>query len=166
MSHTNPSGPRKRGKYGSSSSILQARPVFSMAGSHKRRAPRESSAGRSSLKRSRKKSPRRDERRNEKGIMLRRLVKTAAASALHWTGAARRLAGNSPLVLSYHRVVDDFSEHAQHSIPAMLTSTKMLERQLDWIGRRYQFVSLDELAAALQAHKQSPRPIVAVTFDD
>jgi peptidoglycan/xylan/chitin deacetylase (PgdA/CDA1 family) len=95
-----------------------------------------------------------------------RLVKTAAASALHWIGAGRRLAGNRPLVLSYHRVVDDFSEQARHSIPAMLISTKMLERQLDWIGRRYQFVSLDELAAALQAQKQSSRPIAAVTFDD
>ena len=98
--------------------------------------------------------------------MLRRLVKTAAASALHWTGVPRRVAGNTPLVLSYHRVVDDFSQHARHSIPAMLISTKMLERQLDWIGRRYQFVSLDELAAALQAQRQSTRPIAAVTFDD
>ena len=98
--------------------------------------------------------------------MLRRLVKTAAASALHWTGAARRFAKDAPLVLSYHRVVEDFPEHARYSMPPMLVSTKMLERQLDWIGRRYQFVTLDELAAALQTEKKFSRPIATVTFDD
>jgi peptidoglycan/xylan/chitin deacetylase (PgdA/CDA1 family) len=99
--------------------------------------------------------------------MLRRLVKMAAAAALHWSGAARRVADNAPLVLSYHRVVDDFPAHERHSMPPMLISTKMLERQLDWIGRHYQFVTLDELASAVQTEKRfSRRPVAAVTFDD
>jgi len=98
--------------------------------------------------------------------MLRPLVKTLAASALHRSGAARRHAKDTPLVLSYHRVVDNLSEDARHSMMPMLTSTKMLERQLDWIGRRYQFVSLDEIAAALQGEKNFSRPVAAVTFDD
>src|ERR1051325_10675392 len=98
--------------------------------------------------------------------MLRHLAKIAAASALHWTGAARQLGKDVPLVLSYHRVVDDYPEPARHSMPPMLISTKMLERQLDWIGQRYLFVTLDELASALQAGKKFSRPIAAVTFDD
>src|ERR1041384_4256443 len=81
--------------------------------------------------------------------MLRNLVKTSAASALHWSGVTRWMGNDAPLVLSYHRVVEEFAEHSQNSIPPMLISTRMLERQLDWVGSRYSFVSLDELAAAM-----------------
>jgi peptidoglycan/xylan/chitin deacetylase (PgdA/CDA1 family) len=103
--------------------------------------------------------------------MLRRLVKTGIARALHWTGTARAIGmidglRDSPLVLGYHRVVDDFSASARTSMPAMLTSCRMFERQLDWIGRRYRFVSLDEIAASLQQQQTFSKPVAAVTFDD
>jgi peptidoglycan/xylan/chitin deacetylase (PgdA/CDA1 family) len=98
--------------------------------------------------------------------MLRNLVKTSAASALHWSGITRWMGNDAPLVLSYHRVVEEFADHSQNSIPPMLISTRMLERQLDWIGSRYSFVSLDELAAAMEGGKKNPRRLAAVTFDD
>ena len=82
--------------------------------------------------------------------MLRLRVKTAGASLLHRTGADQLvglLAGSrrAPLVLGYHRVVEDFEASSRTSVPAMLVSRRMLERHLDWIGRRFRFVSLDEL---------------------
>jgi diguanylate cyclase (GGDEF)-like protein/excisionase family DNA binding protein len=40
-----------------------------------------------------------------------------------------------PLVLGYHRVVDDFARNAARTMPAMLISARMLERQLDWVAR-------------------------------
>jgi peptidoglycan/xylan/chitin deacetylase (PgdA/CDA1 family) len=42
----------------------------------------------------------------------------------------------------------------------------MLERQLDWIGRRFRFVSLDELGALVESGNKLPERIAAVTFDD
>jgi peptidoglycan/xylan/chitin deacetylase (PgdA/CDA1 family) len=49
----------------------------------------------------------------------------------------------------------------------MLVSTRTLERQLDWIGRRYRFVPLDELArTAANGVPTHGKPIAAVTFDD
>ncbi|WP_420799898.1 polysaccharide deacetylase family protein [Nitrospira moscoviensis] len=42
----------------------------------------------------------------------------------------------------------------------------MLERQLDWIGRRYRFVTLDELGAQLERGAPWAQPAAAVTFDD
>jgi peptidoglycan/xylan/chitin deacetylase (PgdA/CDA1 family) len=48
----------------------------------------------------------------------------------------------------------------------MLITTQMLERQLDWVGARYTFVSLDELAGAMENGRKTPRRIAAVTFDD
>ena len=102
---------------------------------------------------------------------VRGLVKTAVAHALSWSGADALIGsladtGSSPVVIGYHRVVDDFDAAARVAIPAMLTSRRMLEAQLDWIGRRYRFVSLDELGRAIETGRTSSEPLAAVTFDD
>lgn len=70
-----------------------------------------------------------------------------------------------PLLVGYHRVVEDFAESARRSIPAMLTSSRMLEEHLDWIGRRYRFVDLDELGGYLERGEDASR-LAAITFDD
>jgi peptidoglycan/xylan/chitin deacetylase (PgdA/CDA1 family) len=103
--------------------------------------------------------------------MLRNLVKTGVARTLGWTGIDRLLGaiwrGNdSPLVLGYHRVVEDFAAYAPHTIPSMLISRSLLERQLDWVGQRYHFVSLDDLGASMLGQKRFSKPIAALTFDD
>ena len=69
-------------------------------------------------------------------------------------------------MIGYHRVVEDFASSAETSIPSMLVSRQMLERHLDWIGRRFRFVSLDELGARLDASDSRDDPIAAITFDD
>lgn len=103
--------------------------------------------------------------------MLRRLAKTGAACALYWTGADRfigALRGSRymPLIIGYHGVVEDFAASAAGYMPSMLISREMLERQLDWLGRRYRFVSLDELGAQLESGMPFEKPVVAITFDD
>lgn len=109
---------------------------------------------------------------------LRRLVKTGLAVGAHWSRldrviAARRGLDRAPLVLGYHRVVRDFERSARDSMPSMLVSTTMLERHLNWVGDRYRFVSLDELAERLadggrrgRAVSHGDKPLAAVTFDD
>jgi peptidoglycan/xylan/chitin deacetylase (PgdA/CDA1 family) len=101
--------------------------------------------------------------------MLRRLAKTAVASACHWTRAdalLRRASGTSrePLVLAFHRVVEDIEAHPT-SIPAMLIRTGTLERQLDWLGKHYRILSLDELGARI-AEGGTREALAALTFDD
>ncbi len=103
--------------------------------------------------------------------MLRALIKMGIAWMLRSTGTDRAIGAmvgskDVPLVVGYHRVVDKFARKAESSIPAMLISLKMLERHLDWIGRRFRFVSLDELGPRLEAGKKFARPVAAVTFDD
>jgi peptidoglycan/xylan/chitin deacetylase (PgdA/CDA1 family) len=104
-------------------------------------------------------------------MTLRRLVKTAIAVASH-RSAATRLAGptpgsgRGPVVVGYHRVVEDFAAEAPHTVPAMLISVGMLERHLDWLGRRFRLISLDELASHLETGEPFDRPVAAVTFDD
>jgi peptidoglycan/xylan/chitin deacetylase (PgdA/CDA1 family) len=101
---------------------------------------------------------------------LRGLVKTVAAEAACRTGADRLLAAmaapaGEPLVLGYHQVVED-GARAEGCIPAMLVRARTLERQLEAVGRRCRFVSLDELGERLESGAPPDRPLAAVTFDD
>jgi peptidoglycan/xylan/chitin deacetylase (PgdA/CDA1 family) len=103
--------------------------------------------------------------------MMRSWIKTGAASIMTHTGldkVAGALSGarGVPLVINYHRVVEDFAYSAKTSIPSMLVSCGMLERHLDWIGRRFRFVSLDELGARLEGGDGREDPVAAITFDD
>lgn len=103
--------------------------------------------------------------------MLRGLIKGGLASAVHWSGtgsllALRQGAKQAPLVIGYHRVVEDFRASAARTIPPMLISVRTFERQLDWIGRRFEFVGLDDLADAMEGRKRFKKPPAAITFDD
>jgi peptidoglycan/xylan/chitin deacetylase (PgdA/CDA1 family) len=73
---------------------------------------------------------------------------------------------NLPLVVGYHRVVDDACARRGSSIAPMLVSRHMFERQLDWIGRRFRFTTLDELGARLESGEPLPTRMAAITFDD
>jgi len=71
-----------------------------------------------------------------------------------------------PVIVGYHRVVEDFVSSSQTAIPSLLITPQMLERQLDWIGRRHRFIDVDELAQRLESGEDSGKPVAAVTFDD
>jgi len=98
-------------------------------------------------------------------------LKTALAetiSCAHDHGLAAVLARGlkRPLVLGYHRVVNDFASVARTEMPSMLTSTAMFERHLDCIGRHFRFVSLDEIGERVLSGEPLEEPVAAVTFDD
>lgn len=103
--------------------------------------------------------------------MLQRLAKTGVAGLMRWTGADRLIGAlngppHAPLIIGYHSVVEDFAGGAEGYMPSMLISRRMLERQLDWLGRRYRFISLDDLGTRLESGLPFERPVAAVTFDD
>ena len=102
---------------------------------------------------------------------LRTWFKASLANTLCYSGAEKFIAGGlggtrPPLVVGYHRVVEDFRASSEEAIPAMLIDTGMLERHLDWLARRFEFTSLDELGASMRAGVRPNRPLAAVTFDD
>ena len=103
--------------------------------------------------------------------MIRNLLKAGTARVLTGTRMDRVLesltgSGPIPLILGYHHVVENYSESVRTSMPSLLISQRMLERHLDWVGQRYQFVHLDDLGTRLESGEQIPRPLAAVTFDD
>ncbi|MGH8369995.1 MAG: polysaccharide deacetylase family protein [Gammaproteobacteria bacterium] len=74
--------------------------------------------------------------------------------------------GMTPLILGYHRVVENYQVCAVNSIAPMLISTRTLEQHLDWIGRHYRFASLDDIADDRQTGGSDSKPMAALTFDD
>lgn len=111
------------------------------------------------------------------GNKMRRLAKTGIAVGAHWskldlTIGSRRGLNEAPLVLGYHRVVENFEQSARNTMASMLISTRSLEQQLDWIGKRYRFVSMDEIAEHAMgslnggSQRSNGKPLATITFDD
>ena len=71
-----------------------------------------------------------------------------------------------PLILGYHRVVEDFAAASQTELPSMLLSRAMFERHIESIGRRFRFVSLDEIGQHVTSGRPFSGPVAALTFDD
>lgn len=69
------------------------------------------------------------------------------------------------MILGYHRVVENFQQYAAHNMAPMLISVRTLEAHLDWLGRTYEFVSLQDLSGVMSDGRRR-KPSVAITFDD
>jgi len=107
--------------------------------------------------------------------MLRSIVKGSVATALHSLGAEKVLGArvtrqNLPLIICYHRVVESFEESARQSIPSLLVGADTFGLHLDWIGRHYDYATLDEVLVEFKRvranGKARRRPLAAITFDD
>jgi peptidoglycan/xylan/chitin deacetylase (PgdA/CDA1 family) len=98
-------------------------------------------------------------------------VKAALASTIsrvqdYGFAAALGRGRHRPLVLGYHRVVDDFAGVASTEMASMLTSAAMFERHLDCIGRHFRFVTLDDIGAHILSGEPFDQPVATITFDD
>lgn len=98
-------------------------------------------------------------------------VKTALASTIsrvhdHGLASVVGRGADRPLVLGYHRVVEDFESVASTEMPSMLTSRAMFEHHLDYIGRHFRFVSVEEIGRHIASGEPFTEPVAAVTFDD
>jgi peptidoglycan/xylan/chitin deacetylase (PgdA/CDA1 family) len=106
--------------------------------------------------------------RSSVALWRSRFKKGAASVIVRLAPAKRRLrsGGYKPLVLGYHRVVEDFDAASKTDMPSMLVSTAMFERHLDQIGRRFRFVGIDEIGEKIRNGVPFQEPVAAVTFDD
>lgn len=101
--------------------------------------------------------------------MLRSIAKDAAARVASWTRldavARQSVHRATPYVVGYHRVVEQLDAHQDLALPAMEVSADMLEKHLDWLGRHFDIVSVEDLPARMNQRVRS-KPVAAVTFDD
>lgn len=108
-------------------------------------------------------------------LLLRRGAKSALANVLHYSGVRRAIAavrryrsgGHRVLILSYHRVVDDFTGALQCSIPGLLISKETFRRQLiDLRDSGYELASLGDALEVLAGRRTTKRDLCVITFDD
>jgi peptidoglycan/xylan/chitin deacetylase (PgdA/CDA1 family) len=97
--------------------------------------------------------------------ILRSVGKTCLAAAYSATHSPSS-SPLAPFIICYHRVVENFDQSAKIAIPSMLISTEMLGRHIDWLAKRFSFVSLDDLERCMESRRQFSRPVAAITFDD
>jgi peptidoglycan/xylan/chitin deacetylase (PgdA/CDA1 family) len=71
-----------------------------------------------------------------------------------------------PLILGYHRVVEDFADASRTEMSSMLISRAMFEQHIDWLGRSFRFVGLDEIGDHILSGRPFSEPVAAITFDD
>ncbi|MGQ0505142.1 MAG: polysaccharide deacetylase family protein [Myxococcaceae bacterium] len=106
---------------------------------------------------------------------LRRTMKAVAANALHYTGLRKAMkefsrhqaGGRRILIVSYHRVVDDFTGELQRSIPGLLISKETFRKHLESANHAgYEFASMTDALAVMSGRKVAKKDLCVVTFDD
>jgi peptidoglycan/xylan/chitin deacetylase (PgdA/CDA1 family) len=109
------------------------------------------------------------------GRLVRRAVKVAAAGVLHYSGLRKAMAvyrrsqsgGRRILIVSYHRVVGDFTGELQRSIPGLLISQETFRRHLEEAALSgYEFASIGDAVDVMAGRKVAKRDLCVVTFDD
>lgn len=109
------------------------------------------------------------------GRLVRRAVKVATAGLLHYSGLRKAVAmyrrgqsgGQRILIVSYHRVVGDFTGELQRSIPGLLISQETFRRHLEEAANAgYEFASIGDAVDAMSGRRKAKRDLCVVTFDD
>ncbi|HTU66404.1 MAG TPA: polysaccharide deacetylase family protein, partial [Steroidobacteraceae bacterium] len=92
----------------------------------------------------------------------RRMIMGALANGLAVDVARKRLSNDHAVVLMYHEVVEDSADIESW------TAIKVgdLKRQLDYLDRHYDIVSMDDALARQRKPGGARRPAAVVTFDD
>lgn len=107
--------------------------------------------------------------------VLRRAVKAAAAGVLHYSGMRRAMAayrrvqsgGRRILIVSYHRVVSDFTGELQRSIPGLLISQETFRRHIEEASAAgFDLVSLGDAVDVLAGRRVAKKDLCVITFDD
>jgi peptidoglycan/xylan/chitin deacetylase (PgdA/CDA1 family) len=109
------------------------------------------------------------------GKVVRRAVKAAAAGVIHYSGLRKAMAayrrsqsgGRRILIVSYHRVVSDFTGELQRSIPGLLISQETFRRHLEEAALAgYEFASIGDAVDVMAGRRVARHDLCVVTFDD
>lgn len=106
--------------------------------------------------------------------LIKGLIKTLIAGILYYSGflmvysaIRRKLFPHENLtILLYHRVLDDADEGKAYNQPGMCVTKSAFEKQMVYLSRKYNVLSIRQLADIVESGRPLPRKSVAVTFDD
>jgi peptidoglycan/xylan/chitin deacetylase (PgdA/CDA1 family) len=104
---------------------------------------------------------------------LKKVAKYAFAVILYYSGilavaefCKRVIRGRtSPLILMYHRVLND-SDETGHLQPGLYVTKGVFDRQIAFMADKYSMISITEYLELLQGNCSMPPKAAIVTFDD
>ncbi|MFZ5979896.1 MAG: polysaccharide deacetylase family protein [Candidatus Zixiibacteriota bacterium] len=101
------------------------------------------------------------------------ILKHSIVSTAYYTGflpllkaALRTAPPERPLMLMYHRVLENIERDNKYTQNGIAVSRDTFEKQMAYLAKYYRPVSLDDFVAGLTAGKILPKKAVVITFDD
>ncbi|MEW6608824.1 MAG: polysaccharide deacetylase family protein [bacterium] len=97
------------------------------------------------------------------------MIKSLIKSILYYSGITQLLhhfiASKTRLavILRYHSVAD---EDFVYATPKITVSTGDFEKQIKYLSKKYNIISLEDIAVHIKEGKELPRNSLAITFDD
>jgi len=79
---------------------------------------------------------------------------------------ASHLAKRKIVVLYYHSIQDDPGRCAKIFVPGIVHSSRLFQQQMEFVAKRFDPVTMDDVVRFLRGEAELPSRPVAVTFDD
>lgn len=105
---------------------------------------------------------------------IKKIIKLSLAAVVYYSGLLalfaffkRMFFSHGDLaILMYHRVLDHADEEERYSQPGMIVSQQVFDKQISFLAKDYNLLSLENLMELLQKKKPIPKSAVVITFDD
>jgi peptidoglycan/xylan/chitin deacetylase (PgdA/CDA1 family) len=102
-------------------------------------------------------------------MSIRETAKNVARKIFATSGVLRfahKLAAPAAVILRYHSIQDRPEQYANTIGCDSIHATSFFERHMEMIARRFNAVTMDDVALFLKGAKSLPQRAVAITFDD
>jgi len=106
--------------------------------------------------------------------LFKRTVKFILAICFYYSGSLVLLSvfkriqadKNNFTILMYHRILDEEDIERDHIQAGIIVSRKVFEKQMAYISKKYNLLSLKELTEILKKNQSPPSKSIVITFDD
>jgi len=107
-------------------------------------------------------------------ILIRRIIKFCLAVIVYYSGLLtissyikRKYKSQiNPVILMYHCVLKDNDWQKQYLQPSLVVSQRTFDKQMAFLSKHYNVISLKELVKILQNKQPLPSKCAVITFDD
>ena len=101
---------------------------------------------------------------------FKQIIKLVLSVVLYYTGTVslyrHLIMRNRAVILMYHRVTNSLNSIIDYSSDGMTVTYKVFEKQMKYLSRNYNVVSLNQLLSYLIREEDMPKRLCVITFDD
>jgi peptidoglycan/xylan/chitin deacetylase (PgdA/CDA1 family) len=106
--------------------------------------------------------------------LIKKMIKFSLSVVVYWSGLLSLFAFlkriffpyGDLVILMYHSVLDFGEEERECLQPGLIVSQQVFDRQMSFLARNHNLLSLEQLIGILKNNKPIPKRTVVITFDD